>query len=59
MRTTILERPVRWAESGTWRGVRADLELAFAASTLAVDASAEAALGLSVADASPTPDGER
>jgi len=37
----------------------ADLELAFAASTLAVDASAEAALGLSVADASPTPDGER
>ncbi|MCW2757452.1 MAG: Polyketide cyclase / dehydrase and lipid transport [Nocardioidaceae bacterium] len=27
MRTTVLDRPTRWAESGTWRFVRADLEL--------------------------------
>ncbi|MCB0896913.1 MAG: hypothetical protein KDB43_16350, partial [Nocardioidaceae bacterium] len=37
MRTTILERPVRWAESGTWRGVRADLELAFAPAGVGCD----------------------
>ena len=36
----------------------ADLELAFAASTLTVDASAEAALGLSAADAPAVPNGE-
>ena len=30
MTTTVLERPTRWAESGRWRGVRADLELRFA-----------------------------
>jgi uncharacterized protein YndB with AHSA1/START domain len=29
MRTTVLERPRRWAESGTWRFVRADLTLTF------------------------------
>ena len=29
MRTTELERPVRWSESGTWRFVRADLTLRF------------------------------
>jgi hypothetical protein len=27
MRTTELDRPVRWSESGTWRFVRADLTL--------------------------------
>jgi len=27
MRTTELDRPVRWSESGTWRFVRADLSL--------------------------------
>ena len=30
MRTTVFERPSRWAETGAWRGVTADLELAFA-----------------------------
>ena len=29
MRTTELERPRLWSESGTWRFVRADLSLAF------------------------------
>jgi len=29
MRTTELDRPVRWSESGTWRFVRADLSLRF------------------------------
>jgi len=29
MRTTVLERPRLWAESGTWRSVRADLTLRF------------------------------
>jgi hypothetical protein len=29
METTVLERPRRWAESGTWRFVRADLTLRF------------------------------
>jgi hypothetical protein len=29
MRTTVLERPRLWAESGTWRFVRADLTLHF------------------------------
>lgn len=29
MRTTLLERPRRWAESGTWRFVEADLMLRF------------------------------
>jgi hypothetical protein len=29
MRTTELDRPRRWSESGTWRFVRADLSLAF------------------------------
>jgi uncharacterized protein YndB with AHSA1/START domain len=29
MRTTELERPARWSESGTWRFVRADLTLTF------------------------------
>lgn len=29
MRTTVLERPRLWAESGTWRFVRADLTLRF------------------------------
>jgi uncharacterized protein YndB with AHSA1/START domain len=27
MRTTALDRPVRWSESGTWRFVRAELTL--------------------------------
>lgn len=31
MRTTELERPRRWSEVGTWRGVRAGLSLTFAA----------------------------
>jgi uncharacterized protein YndB with AHSA1/START domain len=30
MRTTELERPSHWSESGTWRFVRADLTLDFA-----------------------------
>ncbi len=30
MRTTELDRPARWSESGTWRFVRADLTLDFA-----------------------------
>ena len=30
METTVFERPVRWAESGRWHGVSADLELRFA-----------------------------
>ena len=30
MRTTELDRPVRWSESGTWRFVHADLTLDFA-----------------------------
>ena len=29
MRTTVLERPRLWSESGTWRFVRADLTLRF------------------------------
>jgi len=29
MRTTELDRPRRWSESGTWRFVRADLSLSF------------------------------
>ncbi|TIC80198.1 SRPBCC family protein [Nocardioides sp. GY 10127] len=29
MRTTLLERPHLWAESGRWRGVTATLDLAF------------------------------
>jgi hypothetical protein len=29
METTVLERPRLWAESGTWRFVRADLKLRF------------------------------
>jgi hypothetical protein len=29
MRTAVLERPMRWAESGRWRSVRADLTLRF------------------------------
>jgi len=29
MRTTELDRPRRWSESGTWRSVRADLSLSF------------------------------
>jgi hypothetical protein len=29
MRTTELDRPTHWKESGTWRFVRADLTLAF------------------------------
>lgn len=29
MRTTVLERPRLWAETGTWRFVRADLTLRF------------------------------
>lgn len=29
MRTTELDRPTRWSESGTWRFVRADLTLTF------------------------------
>jgi hypothetical protein len=29
MRTTELDRPSRWSESGTWRFVRADLTLTF------------------------------
>lgn len=32
MRTTCYERPTRWAETGTWRGVTAELLLRFAAS---------------------------
>ncbi|MCL8023929.1 SRPBCC family protein [Nocardioides bruguierae] len=41
MRTTRLERPHVWAETGTWRGVRADLDLAFtpAAAGVACDVS--------------------
>ncbi|WP_395657200.1 SRPBCC family protein [Nocardioides sp.] len=31
MRTTVFERPARWAESGSWHGVTADLELRFTA----------------------------
>ena len=31
MTTTLFERPRRWAESGRWRGVTADLELTFTA----------------------------
>jgi polyketide cyclase/dehydrase/lipid transport protein len=30
MRTTVLDRPWRWSESGEWRFVRADLTLTFA-----------------------------
>ena len=30
METTALERPVRWSERGTWRGVSATLTLTFA-----------------------------
>lgn len=37
METTVLDRPVRWAESGTWHGVRADLELAFAPTATGCD----------------------
>jgi len=29
MRTAVLERPLRWSESGRWRAVRADLTLSF------------------------------
>lgn len=29
MTTTVLDRPTRWTESGTWRFVRADLTLTF------------------------------
>ncbi len=29
MRTTVQHRPTRWAETGSWRGVRADLEMRF------------------------------
>ena len=29
MVTTVQERPERWAETGTWRGVRADLTMIF------------------------------
>jgi hypothetical protein len=29
MLTTVLDRPRRWSESGTWRFVRADLTLSF------------------------------
>jgi hypothetical protein len=29
MTTTVFERPRRWAESGRWRGVTADLRLTF------------------------------
>ncbi len=32
MRTTAFERPSRWAETGTWRGVTAELTLRFSAS---------------------------
>jgi len=31
MRTTAYERPSRWAETGTWRGVTAELTLRFSA----------------------------
>ena len=31
METTVLERPTRWTERGTWRGVAATLTLRFAA----------------------------
>jgi hypothetical protein len=31
METTELDRPRRWTERGTWRGVRAELTLTFAA----------------------------
>ncbi len=30
METTVLERPVRWTERGTWRGITAELTLWFA-----------------------------
>ncbi len=32
MQTTVYERPTRWAETGTWRGVTAELTLRFTAS---------------------------
>ena len=31
MRTTLLERPLRWTEIGTWHGIAAELTLDFAA----------------------------
>lgn len=42
MRTTLFERPGvsipgRWAETGRWRGVTADLDLAFAATPTGCD----------------------
>lgn len=32
MRTTVYDRPSLWTETGTWRGVRAELTLRFTAS---------------------------
>lgn len=31
MRTTVLDRPRRWTERGTWRGITAELTLSFEA----------------------------
>lgn len=39
MRTTAYERPSLWTETGTWRGVRAELTLRFSASGAGCDVS--------------------
>ena len=41
MRTTELDRPARWSESGTWRFVRAELTLDFAETATGCEVSFE------------------
>ena len=41
METTELDRPRRWAERGTWRGITATLTLEFAATPTGCDVTAE------------------
>lgn len=41
MRTTELDRPSRWSESGTWRFVRAELTLDFAETATGCEVSYE------------------
>ncbi len=40
METTVLDRPHRWAERGTWRGITATLVLDFAATPTGCDVTA-------------------
>lgn len=40
METTVLDRPHRWAERGTWRGITATLVLEFAETPTGCDVSA-------------------